>query len=145
MSARVPPELFQSAASWQGRQFAEQCDLVLKAHGFTLSTPLVLRDLGIELDRVATSSRGATVWFEYKGSVRGHRPGLRRTDTLKKAIASGALLHALEDRAPFVILTSHLPERGAGLAMLDAARRLHYFTDVICIYDPDELDRLNAL
>jgi hypothetical protein len=106
---------------------------------------LILEDLGIEVDRIATSSRGATIWFEYKGSVRGHRPGLRRTDTLKKAIANGALLHALENGAPFVVLTSHLPERGSGLAMLETARRLDYFTDVICIYDPHELDRLNLL
>ena len=145
MNARLPPEPFQSAASWQGRQFAEQCDLVLQEHKFTLSTRLVLADLGIEVDRVATSQKGATVWFEYKGSVRGHRPGLRRTDTLKKAIANGALLHALADRAPLVVLTSHLPERGSGLAMLETAKRLGYFTDVICIYDPHELDRLDSL
>jgi hypothetical protein len=145
MSARLPPEPFQSAASWQGRQFAEQCDLVLQEHRFTLNSPLVFADLGVDVDRVATSRKGTTVWFEYKGSVRGRRPGLRRTDTLKKAIANGALLRALEARSPFVVLTSHLPERGSGLAMLETAKRLGYLTDVICIYDPHELSRLDLL
>jgi hypothetical protein len=139
----MPPEPFQSAASWQGRQFAEQCDLILQEHRFTLKPGLVFAELGVDIDRLATSPRGTTVWFEYKGSVRGHRPGLRRTDTLKKAIANGALLRALEDRAPFVVLTSHLPERGSGLAMLETAKRLGYLTDVICVYNPDELGRLN--
>jgi hypothetical protein len=145
VSARLPPKPFQAAASWQGRQFAEQCDLVLQEHGFTLSTPLVFADLGVEVDRVATSRKGTTVWFEYKGSIRGQRPGLRRTDTLKKAIANGALLRARQTSTPYVVLTSHLPEAGSGLAMLETAKRLGYFADVICIYNPRELSRLDSL
>ena len=41
--------------------------------------------------RILASPGGQVVWFEYKGSVQGTRPGLLRTDTLKKAIANGAL------------------------------------------------------
>ena len=91
------------------------------------------------------SARGRTIWFEYKGSVQGSRPGLMRTDTLKKAIANGALLRALEDRPPFVVLTSHLPEAGAGLAMLEQARQLGYLDDVICVYRPSDTGRLRML
>lgn len=138
------PRSFQSVASEQGRQFALQCDVVLEEHRFELSKGFVLNELGVEIDRVGMRE-GRTVWFEYKGSVRGRRPGLRRTDTLKKAIANGALLVALEERVPYVLLTSHLPERGSGLAMLGTARRLGFFTDVICAYDPAELQRLDRL
>lgn len=91
------------------------------------------------------SAHGRTIWFEYKGSVQGSRPGLMRTDTLKKAIANGALLRALEDRPPFVVLTSHLPEAGAGLAMLEQARQLGYLDDVICVYRPSDTGRLRML
>ena len=113
--------LFQSAASLQGRQFADQCDLLLRNSGYEVGSRVLVTAIGIEIDREAVSPAGRIIWFEYKGSVQGSRPGLLRTDTLKKAIANGALLKAREDRPPFVVLTSHLPEAGAGLAMLETA------------------------
>ena len=136
---------FQSAAGEQGRQFAQQCDLLLEQSGFRLGHPVLLRDVGVEIDREAVSPSGRTVWFEYKGSVQGTRPGLMRTDTLKKAIANGALLDALQGHPPYVVLTSHLPSAGAALAMLEAAQKLEYFHDVICIYDPLQAARLRRL
>src|SRR5436190_2893552 len=136
---------FQGAAGRQGRQFAEQCDELLRNYRFELAGRVLLRDVGVEIDRVATSPSGQLVWFEYKGSVQGSRPGLLRTDTLKKAIANGALLKAMADRPPFVVLTSHLPEAGAGLAMLETAVALGYLDDVICVYRPADAVRLRKL
>lgn len=136
---------FQGAASEQGRQFADQCDSLLVRKGFVLREKVRLDGIGVEIDREALSPSGRIVWFEYKGSVAGSRPGLRRTDTLKKAIANGALLKSLDDHPPYLILTSHLPETGAGFAMLDAARALDYFHDVICIYDTSQTPRLDQL
>jgi hypothetical protein len=86
---------FQGAASRQGRQFAEQCDELLRNYGFRVTGRLVLADVGVEVDRVAMSPRGTELWLEYKGSIQGDRPGLLRTDTVKKAIANGALLQAV--------------------------------------------------
>ena len=137
---------FQAAAGEQGRQFAGQCDLLLRNCGFELGgTRILISQIGIEIDREAVSPSGETIWFEYKGSVQGARPGLLRTDTLKKAIANGALLASLEDHPPFVVLTSHLPEAGSGLAMLNTARALGYLRDVICIYRPADTARLKRL
>lgn len=136
---------FQSASSLQGRQFADQCDLLLRNTGFRLGTRVLIATIGIEIDREAVSAAGRTIWFEYKGSVQGSRPGLMRTDTLKKAIANGALLAALDEPPPFVVLTSHLPEAGAGLAMMRQALALGYLADVICIYRPADTVRLKAL
>lgn len=133
---------FQASAGIQGRQFAEQCDTLLAHLGFTLKGRRVLAEVGVEIDQEAVSPSGATVWFEYKGSVQGNRPGLRRTDTLKKAIANGALLRSMPDPAPYIVVTSHLPEAGSGAAMLDAALRLRYLADVICLYDPKATARL---
>ena len=82
-----------------------------------------MRDVGVEIDRVARSPRGGLVWFEYKGSVQGTRLGLLRTDTLKKAITNGALLQRLVEKPAYIVLTSHLPNSGAGLAMLQTASR----------------------
>ncbi len=136
---------FQAAASEQGRQFSEQCDSLLTLGGYKLRGRVTVREVGVEIDREAVSPGGQIVWFEYKGSVQGLRPGLIRTDTLKKAIANGALLRALENHPPYVVLTSHLPASGSGLAMLESAKRLGYFNDVICIYAPTETGRLRRL
>jgi hypothetical protein len=118
---------------------------LLVSRGFTLDAALLLPEVGVEIDRVATAPSGRSVWFEYKGSVQGSRPGLMRTDTLKKAVANGALLQRLVERPPYVVLTSHLPASGAGLAMLQTALELQYFDDVICVYDPSQTGRLGAL
>ncbi len=142
--ATKPRASFQASAGIQGRQFAEQCDTLLAHFGFELKGRRVLTEVGVEIDQEAVSPGGTTVWFEYKGSIQGKRPGLIRTDTLKKAIANGALLRSLADPAPYVVVTSHLPEAGSGAAMLDAALRLRYFADVVCLYDPKATARLGA-
>lgn len=133
---------FQAASGIQGRQFAEQCDTLLSHLGFELRGRRILPEVGVEIDQEAVSPTGTVVWFEYKGSVQGHRPGLRRTDTMKKAIANGALLRGLADPAPYVVITSHLPGPGSGSAMLATARDLRYLADVVCLYDPTSTARL---
>lgn len=133
---------FQASAGIQGRQFAEQCDTLLSHLGYELRGRRVLAEVGVEIDQEAVSPTGRVVWFEYKGSVQGNRPGLRRTDTLKKAVANGALLRALPDPAPYVVISSHLPEGGSGAAMLQTALDLRYFADVIWLYDPSATARL---
>jgi hypothetical protein len=105
----------------------------------------LIANVGVEIDCVATSPAGNAIWFEFKGSVQGTRPGLLRTDTLKKAIANGALLAGEPTRCPFIVLTSHLPVVGAGAAMLETALRLNYLDDVICLYSPEDTRRLRLL
>lgn len=136
---------FQSIGVHQGRQFAEQCDLLLARLGFTPQGRHVVTAIGVEVDQVAVSRTGRTVWFEYKGSVQGARPGLIRTDTLKKAIANGALIKAIQNEHPYVVLCSHLPSSGSGLAMLTTALQAGYLDDVVCIYEPTAQSRLRLL
>lgn len=136
---------FQASAGIQGRQFTDQADQLLKHYGFELQGRHVFPELGVEVDQTALSPKGTLVWFEYKGSVQGKRPGLLRTDTLKKAIANGALLVAHEDRQPYVVITSHLPEQGSAAAMLRVGLELGYLSDVICLYNTTDTQRLRAL
>ena len=138
----APPRSFQASAGIQGRQFAEQCDTLLGHLGYQLRGRRLLTDLGVEIDQEAVGPGGTVVWFEYKGSVQGNRPGLRRTDTVKKAVANGALLRALDEPSPYVVITSHLPAGGAAAAMLRAAEDLGYVADVVCLYDPAATARL---
>jgi hypothetical protein len=136
---------FQAASGIQGRQFAEQCDQLLRHYRYVLRGRRLFSELGVEVDQAAESPQGRTVWFEYKGSVQGTRPGLLRTDTLKKLIANGALLKALSERELYVVLTSHLPDAGAGAGMLRTALTLGYLDDAICIYSPADTRRLQVL
>ncbi|MGO9148459.1 MAG: hypothetical protein ACLQEG_11075 [Acidimicrobiales bacterium] len=136
---------FQASAGIQGRQFAEQCSQLLTHYGYTLHGRALIGNVGVEIDCVATSPAGNAIWFELKGSVQGTRPGLLRTDTLKKAIANGALLAGQPTRCLFIVLTSHLPVVGAGAAMLETALRLKYLDDVICLYSPEDTRRLRVL
>ena len=119
--------------------------MLLDYYGFERRGPRHLRDIGIEIDEVTTSKRGVEVWFEYKGSFQGQRPGLLRTDTVKKAVANGALLAAMEPHPLYVVLTSHMPVGGSAAKMVEAALGLGYFGDVIPINDPVAAARLQAL
>jgi Holliday junction resolvase-like predicted endonuclease len=129
---------FQSAASEQGRSFHSDCLNALKYAGFDIVHPhgLVINEVGIEIDIVAQNRHDITMFFECKGSLRKSkkdRPGLERTDTLKKAIAN-AYLFSLTDEyqccSPLIVFASHAPTGGAGLAMLTAMSR-NLLLDVI--------------
>lgn len=136
---------FQAAASRQGRQFAKQCDDALKGLGFKLHGRRRLTEIGVEIDQIGASPTGQELWFEYKGSLRGKTPGLLRTDTTKKAIANGALVRTLPEGRPFVVLTSHLPDRGFSKAMLETALAAGILEAAICIYSPGWEEELRAI
>jgi hypothetical protein len=127
----APARSFQAASGIQGRQFAEQCDTLLEHLGFTLGGRRVLTDVGVEVDQEAVSPAGVTVWFEYKGSVQGVA-GPAPDHTLKKAMASGALLRA---QRPSPVVVPRTCPGGVGAAMLTQALKLGYFSDVVCL-DP---------
>lgn len=132
---------FQSAASWQGRHFDEQCRFLLETSGFKVSQPFTIDTLGVEFDAEVVTPGGTVLWAEFKGSFQGERPGLRRTDTAKKAISTGALLHAWSDGPgyPFVVLTSHLPASGsAGERMIELAQAAGYVDQVTCVNDVED-------
>lgn len=116
---------FQALSSAQGHHFEEHCRFVLGTLGYKIEGPIRLPEVGVEVDINLTGPNGQ-FFVECKGSWQGNRPGLLRSDTVKKAIANAALISAsrlLQGRTypPFVILTSHLPTNGASATMLDLA------------------------
>lgn len=117
----------QSASSRQGSAFEETVCNLLQIEGWTIvernwREPTV----DVEIDIVATDPDGIRWWVECKGSWESpSRNGLQRTDTLKKAIANGALLRVLDDACPYMVITSHLPISGAGLVWLEAATKAY--------------------
>src|SRR5204862_241713 len=74
-----------------------------------------LSRLGIELSYLADDKRGGTWAFDVSGGFTSTRTGLRRSDTLWKALAKAAVLHEGRDDLRLVLLTTDAPVRaGAG-------------------------------
>ena len=100
--------------------------------------------MGIEVEDGRIARHGYKIVDE-KGTVEGEVTSGTHSPTLKKAIANGALLQAVQAHPPYVVLTSHLPVGGAGLRMLSTAMELKFFADVVCIYEPTQARRLRTL
>lgn len=129
----------------QGALFDTQCRLILAGLAFDVAEkPFVVPELGIEVDASTRNLQGLAVWFEFKGSWLGKRPGGRRTDTVKKALLSAYALHChAVGYPPFVVLTSHLPKAASrGDLMVRAALECGALADLICVNDPADMERL---
>lgn len=113
----------QAAAGRQGAAFESTVETLLKVEGWTIvETHWREPEVDIEVDIVADSPTGERWWIECKGSWESPKNnGLQRTDTLKKAIANGALLRLLDGHHPYMVIASHLPKSGAGKVWLERA------------------------
>ncbi len=141
-------EAFQARGVKQGQQFDEQCRLVLRGLGFQVSDkPFPVAELGVEFDAEIKSQSGRVYWCEFKGSWHGPRPGLRRTDTVKKALADAFIAHAAQkDYPPTIFLTTHTPAAGSsGEQMLEVAKSSGALLDVINVNEPKDMERLQKL
>lgn len=117
---------FQSKSVEQGDRWHAECIDALRRNGFEIAEERMrLKDVGVELDAVTNNKWGIAMAWEFKGSWEGFRPGLTRTDTLKKAVANAWLLSQSQDYAdrfpPLLVMTTHEPEDGSCLTMMHIA------------------------
>jgi hypothetical protein len=94
---------------------------------------ITLQDVGVEVDFAYTDSVGRQFYIEAKGGESGNkkRPGARRTDNVKKAIANGALIKAAYPEAQFLVYFSELPKFGSSShKMIKNAVRAGYIDGV---------------
>jgi hypothetical protein len=107
---------FQSESTRSGNSFE---DLVLsdlsKLGANNIERNTVLEDIGVEADFSFLDSVGRQFYVEAKGGDHGpkKRPGARRTDNVKKAVANGALIKAAYPHSQFLIYFSELPKFGS--------------------------------
>jgi hypothetical protein len=128
---------FQSEANKQGERWHKECMEALRRNGFEIrEEKMDLLDVGIELDAITNNEYGLAMAWEFKGSWEGERQGLKRTDTMKKAIANAWLLSQSEDFRwrfpPLFVMTTHEPQDGFSLAMMQTALvkgLISYITD----------------
>ncbi len=114
-----PDEDFQSRAVREGRAAKDLAELVLREAGFVdLESDLRFPE-GVEINFQARDQLGRTWFFDVSGGFTSSRPGLRRTDTLWKALGKATVLHETHPKVSLVLLTTHAPAPGrAGDAAL---------------------------
>jgi len=119
----------QAAAGDQGRDFEAAVRTKLRIQGWTITaTRWRHPEVDVEIDIVANHpDTGEEWWIECKGSwERPKRAGLKRTDTLKKALFNGAMLALASDRRSYMIFASHPPvDATAGVTWLERARGIY--------------------
>ena len=113
---------FQARAGQEGRKAQEMARAVIEERGFRVVEDKVRFPCGVEVNFKAVDQQGQEWLFDVSGAFSvTQRPGLRRTDTLWKALGRASVLHA-EGRHPrLVLLTTDRPApNSAGHRALDA-------------------------
>jgi hypothetical protein len=104
----------------------------------------------VVVDAVARGGNGQLWWVLAHGNVdvdtTALKPGLRRTDTIRKAGFSAAVLAQRPDALPVVVLTSHLPRRTAAdqAARASLTEAGAFVFDVLSIHDLRSFQRLRG-
>lgn len=133
---------FQKRASAVGTVFANFCRITLESIGFKLLGRALIDEAGIEIDEVVENRQGEPIYFEFKGSSKPPRPGMMRTDTVKKALCNAFLMERL-GIGPYIVITSHMPAEGSsGDKMLKCAKGACF--DVISLLNPEDMQRLTS-
>lgn len=137
-------EFFQSRAVREGRAAKDVARALLERCGFhDLDENLKLLG-GVELNFKAYDAKNEPWYFDVSGGFTSNRPGLKRTDTLWKALGKAAVLHQLNEKIPLVLLTTDAPSaNSAGDAALQQMRgRKRPVADVIRMLDSTDVSRL---
>ncbi|MGH2732972.1 MAG: DNA-methyltransferase [Actinomycetota bacterium] len=108
-----PEEDFQARAVREGRAAKEVAHTLLRACGFEHIEPTIRFPQGVEVNFRAHDQKGAPWYFDVSGGFTSNRPGLKRTDTLWKALGKAAVLHEIEPRVRLVLLTTDAPAKGS--------------------------------
>ena len=139
---------FQARAGQEGRKAREMARAVLEERGFSHIQEKIRFSCGVEINFEAVDQQGRKWLFGVSGAFSiTQRPGLRRTDTLWKALGKAAVLHAVGQSPPLVLLTTDRPAPNSGghraLAAVTGPDKPVF--DVIGILDPRDLERLADL
>lgn len=112
--AEVEDGDFQARAVSEGRAAKDVALELLRGCGFEDIKPNVkISEGGVEVNFKAYDQAGRPWFFDVSGGFTSNRPGLKRTDTLWKAVGKAAVLHELEPRTPLVLLTTDAPTKGS--------------------------------
>ncbi|HVL50759.1 MAG TPA: DNA methyltransferase [Actinomycetota bacterium] len=103
---------FQQRAVAEGRAAKQIAHAVLMDCEFEFIEENVRLPSGVEVNFRAKDRTGTTWLFDVSGGFTSNRPGLKRTDTLWKALGKAAVLHETHPDTPLVLLTTDAPPKG---------------------------------
>lgn len=130
-----------------GLQAKEFAGMLLGHCGFAdIRADVKLARLGIEVAFMAVDQAGGEWAFDLTGGFTSGHAGLRRTDTLWRALGKAAVLHEGRPDLPLVLLTTDTPARGsAGDVALNVVRGPDRpVLDVIGLLDAADHRRLRS-
>ncbi|MEX1207453.1 MAG: hypothetical protein WEE36_02440 [Acidimicrobiia bacterium] len=138
---------FQASSSAQGRKFEDAVETILRTEGCKILAAHFADPVSHEeIDLIIETPSGTLMWLECKGSwnvAKKNIPGLKRSDTSKKAVATAWHLRASHGDAmpPYLLVTSHMPNEGSySDDLLTAAQAHGLFAGVVAFTDlPDWL------
>jgi site-specific DNA-methyltransferase (adenine-specific) len=141
-----PDEPFEVRGVREGLAAKELAKAAIEDAGFTRIVENASLPGGIELRFTATAPGGQEWHFDVAGGFTLSRPGLRRAETMYKAIAKAAVLDQTHPTTPFILLTTDLPPEGSpGRVALDAVvgdgRPIR---DLIVLSSREDIERLQA-
>jgi len=134
----------QARAVREGRAAKDVARHVLTQCGFTEIEPDVPMSCGVEVNFRAYDELGNAWLFDVSGGFTSTRPGLKRTDTLWKALGKAAVLREIDEKTPLVLLTTDAPAHGsAGAQALNVVTGPGKpITAVLKMRSPTDLERL---
>jgi DNA modification methylase len=139
----------QSRAVRDGRKAKDLAREVLATSGFHTIEQDVSMPAGVEVNFRARDEQDRLWYFDVSGAFSTSRPGLKRTDTLWKALGKASVLHASEPDLRLVLLTTDMPPPssagGKALAEVLGIGDRKTIADVIRLLEPDDLRRLQLL
>lgn len=139
-------EDFQARAVREGRAAKDVARTLLEGCGFREIAADVRFSQGVDVNFRACDQTGAPWFFDVSGGFTSSRPGLRRTDTLWKALGKAAVLHEIEPEVPLVLLTTDAPARNSAghraLAVVSGPGKPIF--DVLTMQSPEDLRRLRS-
>lgn len=137
-------EDFQARAVREGKAAKDLARQILEFWEFDDIEPDVQLPGGVEVNFQARDKQGGTWYFDVSGGFTSTRPGLKRTDTLWKAIGKAAVIQATGRDGRFVLLTTDAPARGSAgakaLAAVQGPKKAVF--DVIELLDRSQQERL---
>lgn len=121
---------FQASSSRQGKAFEEAVATLLKINGWKVVSERI-KVHHSEIDIVAEAPDGRVWWIECKGSWGKRQGGASSSDTAKKALGVAWYLSLQDERQPYMLVTSHLPNADTATGhLLAEAKRVGLFNEV---------------
>jgi DNA modification methylase len=141
-SAAPENEDYQSRAVREGQRAKAIARAVLLDCGFTITDEDLRLRGGVEINFAATDTKGKTWFFDVSGAFTSTRPGLRRTDTVWKALGKASVLKTSRLDYRLVFLSTDLPTRASAGGQALRAAHGETFHDAIDMLSEDGNKRL---